>query len=213
MGGFSLFVSDLPSISLKALYLKSIKNAIKAYLSLTAFMSAPQPGGGGSLPGTGSSSTSPGGSLPGTGGSSTIHSTGNQITRTTNLPGGSQVTLTLVKGSPDIGHWRVGYEPGHYPEVIRIYQTIDTNQLRGSNGRKYLAEWLLDFRANYYEAQNNGVKFSKPNPILNHIGYMDDADRDIIKQHIMAARPDIKEKYLNVVGINENIIDPLLPKV
>jgi hypothetical protein len=46
MAGFSVFVSDLPSISLKVLDFKVIKSVIKVFLSQTVHMSAPQPIGG-----------------------------------------------------------------------------------------------------------------------------------------------------------------------
>lgn len=50
MAGFSVFVSDLPSISLKVLDFKVIKSVIKVFLSQTVHMSAPQPIGGGGGP-------------------------------------------------------------------------------------------------------------------------------------------------------------------
>ena len=46
MAGFSVFVSDLPGISLKVLDFKGIKSVIKVFLSQTVHMSAPQPIGG-----------------------------------------------------------------------------------------------------------------------------------------------------------------------
>jgi hypothetical protein len=85
----------------------------------------------------------------------------------------------------------------------KLFITIDSRQLHGPNGDRYLGNWLEHFRERFYSARDSGVNLKRQYPIVSSIGTVNHADDARIKELINRVKPT---RNVSRVQIGEDLI-------
>ena len=131
----------------------------------------------------------------------------------TNTGGNDPFTSTVSFPGPDVGivAYINGSVIGTFKDnvTLKVYTPIDSGQLHGPDGSRYLSNWLTEVRTIFYDAIEAGHEFTHTQPKLDHVGTVKHADDARIKELILRANPGMASTRMSQKVITEKIIDSL----